>query len=188
MTGELFIFAWTLGVGSWFLALIEMISVHSFATLFFRIGIPVYRRTLNIETTNLVIEPNRTIKKSEGKFQFTSDNKIYFLSQMFWFKFGRFTTPFPFKAIGTIRPDNKIDIIARVPIATSLFLLFWVVGWTAGTVGASIGSGEFSSLGFGLIGWAFAGVMVLISYPIEKGRMDTMTRELEKIITAHNKS
>ena len=180
MTGELFILALALGAGSWLLAAIEMIAVQFFSPFFFRIGIPVYRRTIDIETKKLKVEQNATIKKSEGKFRFSTGNMVYFRSQTFFF---RLKTPFSFKAIGMLKPDNKIDIVARVPLGTTLFLLFWVICWT---VGASIGSSGFGVLGFGLIGWAFAGIIVLISYPIEKGRMDAMVAELKEIITPQN--
>src|SRR4030095_13709965 len=99
------------------------ISVHSFETFFFHIGIPIYETTIDIETTSIAIVPNQTIKKTEGQFQFTSDHKVYFHSQWFFFKFFRFSTPFPFKAVGTIRPDNTIDIIARLPLGATLTFL-----------------------------------------------------------------
>jgi len=183
MEYELFSIAWALGVVSWIIAFIEMIAMHTFSKFSFQIGIPIYKHTFDIDTINLNVEHNITIRRSEGKFQFTQDNKVYFLSQFFFFKFFRFTTPFPFKAIGEIRTDHKTEIVARIPIGTTLFLLFWLIGWTAGAIGASINSGSIGDIAFGLIGWVFAGIMVLISYPIEKRRMDRMVEELESIIS-----
>lgn len=184
MTDKLFILAWTLGVSSWFIAIIEMISLHSFLAFAFKIGIPVKRISLEIDTKKLDLKNGQTIKMDEGKFHFTNNN-VYFLSQIFFFKF-RFTTPFPVKVIATISSYNKVDIVARIPFGTTLFFLFWLIGWTIGTFGFGMQSGYFSAIGFGIIG-LFPGLMIGISYPIEKNRFDTMISELKKIITAHNK-
>ncbi|MBU2554006.1 MAG: hypothetical protein KKF98_06060 [Bacteroidetes bacterium] len=186
MAGYLFILAWTLGVSSWFLAIIEMISLHSFWGIIFKVGIPVKRTSLEINTEKFHPEIGNTISMEEGKFRFTNERKVFFLSQFFLF---RFTTPFPFKVIATISPNNKVDIVARIPLGTTLFLLFWILGWTIGSIGFGIQSGNFSSVGFGLIGWLFAGLMIGISYPIEKRRFELMISELKQIITenVHNR-
>ena len=185
MTSKLFLLVGTLGVSSWFIGIFEMISLHSFLAFAFKIGIPVKRITLEIDTKNLELKNGQTIKMDEGKFHFTNNN-IYFLSQMFFFNF-RITTPFPVKVIATINPYNKVDIVARIPIGSTLFFLFLLIGWTAGSIGFGLQSGHFSAIGFGIIGWLFSGLMIGISYPIEKNRFDTMITELKKIITAHNK-
>jgi hypothetical protein len=54
-------------------------------------------------------------------------------------------------------------------------------------MGFGLYSGDFYSIGFGMIGWIFAGLMVTISYHIEKDRFDTMISVLEQIITVHNR-
>lgn len=173
-----------LGIASWFFAIVEMISVQSFNKFFFRIGIPVFRRTIDVTGTHRAIELNNTIKKSVGKFRFTSPNTVYFLSQTFWFRMFRITTPFPLRAIGTIIPDNKIEIVGRVPLGTTLFILFWLLAWTSGSFSiAALTMGNFSGVGFGLFGWAFAGLLIAISNPIEMGRMETMIKELREIVT-----
>jgi hypothetical protein len=161
-----------------------MIFLHLFLGFAFKIGIPVKRISLEIDSKKLELKKSETIKMGEGKFHFTKNN-VFFLSQIFFFKF-RFTTPFPFKVIATIQPNNKIDIVARIPIGTTLFFIFWLAGWTAGSIGFGLQSGDFSSIGFGLLGWIFAGLMFIISYHIEKDRFETMILELEQIITVHN--
>lgn len=186
MTDGIFILACVLAFCSWWIAIIEIITVHSFTTFFFRIGITAYNKTITIDTKNLQFLNNRTIKKTEGKFQFSKDHKVYFISQFFLFKLFRVSTPFPFKAIGEIRTDNQIEIIGRIPIGTSLFFLFWLLGWSAGAIGASSGIEGMAHLGSLLFGWTFAGIIFLISYYVEKGRMDQMVTELETIINAHN--
>jgi len=188
MSEQFFILAVILAFGSWSIAIIEMISIHSFSGFFFEIGIPVYRTSIDFGKSGSFNRPYTVIKKFEGKFKFTNENKIYFLSQIFWFKFFRTSTPFPFKASGIIKSNGKIDIVARIPLGTTMFLLFWVIGWTAGTIGMSIQSGNYGALAFGLIGWGFAALIILISYPIEKKRMDLMVGELKEIITAYKKT
>ena len=161
--------------------------MHTFSRSIFSIGIPIMKKSIDIPTKDFTIQFDVTYRKSEGKFRFSPDNKVYFLSQIFWFKFFRFNTPFPFKAIGTIRPDNKIDIVARLPIGSSLFLLFWLIGWTVAAIRAGVQFGKIGAMGFGLIGWIFAAIMIGISYPIEKNRMETMIDELKSIMTRHNR-
>lgn len=179
MTETLFILACILGFGSWFIAIVEMIATHSFLRLAFNIGIPIIKRTIEIPTNNFITRIDITIKESEGKFRFLADRKVLFLSQFFLFKFFRINTPFPMKAIGTINENNTIDIVVRLPIGTSLFLLFWLIGWTVGSLAAGI-------VGFGLIGWIFATFMIGISYSVEKNRLEIMIEELKKIVTVHN--
>ena len=186
MTNYLFIFAWTLGFGSWFLVIFEMISIHSFWRIIFKFGIPIKRMSFEIETEKFHPEIGKTIRMEEGKFRFTSEGEVYFLSQIFLFRFFRFTTPFPFKVVALINRNNKVDIVARLPVGTTLFLLFWILGWTAGSIGFGFQSGDFSSVVIGLIGWLFAGLLIGISYPIEKNRFDTMISELKQIITVNN--
>lgn len=174
--------AWILGGISWFFAIFEMISLHSFWGSIFKFGIPVKRLSLEIDTENFHPVIGKTIRKEEGKFRFISENEVCFLSQIFLFKFFRFSTPFPFKAVAKINSNNKVDITARIPVGTSFFLLFWILGWTMGSIGLGIQSGDFTSFGFGLMGWLFAGLMIGISYPIEKNRFDIMVSELTRII------
>jgi hypothetical protein len=186
MTESFFTLACILGFGSWFIAIIEMIATHSFLRLAFNIGIPIIKRTIEISTNDFTPRIDITLKESEGKFRFTADRKVLFLSQIFWFKFFRINTPFPLKAVGTINENNTIDLVVRLPIGTSLFLLFWLIGWTVGSLGAGLQSGEIGMIGFGLIGWIFAAIMIGISYPIEKNRLEIMIEELKKIIAVYN--
>ena len=169
-------------------SILEIIAMHSFSTFFFRIGIPVKRITIEAETANLKVLHNCIIEKSEGIFNFTTDNQVFFLSKLHLFEFFRLITPFPFKAIGTIKRNNKIDINAKIPIGISLLLVLWVVCWSVGAFILSTNSGDFNDLYYGLIGWGFAGLTVLIGYPIGKSRFKSMIVELEYIIlhTAHS--
>tara|TARA_R110001592_G_scaffold50706_1_gene156682 strand:+ start:981 stop:1586 length:606 start_codon:yes stop_codon:yes gene_type:complete len=186
VSSQLFILAIMLAFVSWFIVIIEMIAIHSFSRLFFGFGIPVYKTTLKIDEYDWFKRPIEVVKKDEGKFKFTEDGYIYFLSQFFFGKFFRTTTLFPFKATAKITVNGRVEIKARMPLGPTLFLFCWVVGWTAGTVGMSIESGNYGAMLFGLIGWGFAALMVRISYPVEKKRMDLMVSELKEIITTQS--
>lgn len=186
MNGGLFLLAWILCVSSWFLAIIEMFSVRSFSRVFFKIGIPICRQSININTEDLNIEYDEIIKKSEGRFKFTADHKVYFLSQRFWFKFFNLRTPFPFKTIGSITP-NKIELVARVPLGTSLFLLFWLIGWSGGNIATSYNAGSKTEISLGALGWVIAALIAFISYKVEMSRFKKMIKELKEIIKTHSK-
>jgi hypothetical protein len=166
------------------MAIIEFILIHSFVKFAFNIGIPIMKRTFEIPSSDFIRKIDFTYKESEGKFRFSADHKVYFLSQIFLFRFFRFTTPFPFKAVGTINNNNSIDIIDRLPIGSCLFLLFWIIAWIVAAITSVIQSGELNAVGIGLVGLISAGIMIGISYPIEKKRMETMIYELKKIISA----
>lgn len=166
--------------GPWLLGALELIGAQSFWKIFYKIGIPVFKQTLIINTLQLSMNPNKVFRKKEGKFKFDNNNKIYFTSQMFLFNF-RIHTPLPFKAIATIRDNEHVDIKAKVPLGLSLFFLSWLCGWTIGSI-------LMSNLIFFLIGFGLVGVMIFVSYPLEKKRMLTMVNELQEIITEHNRS
>ena len=110
-----------------YFAIAELILLQTFWGIAFRIGIPVKRTTLEINTKNFHPEIGKTVRMKEGKFRFTPKRKAYFLSRLFVF---RIITPFPFKAVATFDERNKVDIVARIPIGTTLFVLFWLLGWT----------------------------------------------------------
>jgi hypothetical protein len=57
MTGKLFILAWTLGVGPWFIAIFELISLHSFWGFAFKIGIPIKRISVTRKNTGRLLAP-----------------------------------------------------------------------------------------------------------------------------------
>lgn len=171
-----------IGFSCWVIAIIEHIAAHSFNRLAFNIGIPIVKRTIEIPTGDFTPKTNTTIKGTEGKFNFTDDVKVLFLSQHFRAKFFRYNSTFPLKIIGTINKNNTIDLSVRLPIGACLFFLFWVIGWTIGMIGAF----QSGDRGFGIYGLIFAAVIIGISYPIEKKRLGLMIEDLKKIITGQH--
>lgn len=173
------VFAWTLGILFCFLlVIVEWIGTHFFFPLFFRLGIPVYKQTIDVKTTAFMGQPGTTIKKAEGKFKFSFDDRVYFLSRTMLYR--NVSTLFSLKATGTIQTDNKIDIVARLPVSATVLIPFVIFSGVAGGI-----SGGSAALVFW--GYAFAFVIgALMSYGIEKARMDRMVNELQEIMETNS--
>lgn len=164
----------------WVVSIIELIATHSFNRLAFNIGIPIAKRTIEMPTGDFTPKINATIKGSEGKFCFTDDGKVLFLSQHFWFKFFRFNSVFPIKVVGTINKNNTIDLIVRLPVGPSLiFGVFFIC-----SILSFFEVGMFlTEIGFRMQHLIFFAIIIGISYPIEKKRLGLMIEDLKKIIS-----
>jgi hypothetical protein len=146
-------------------AIIEMFAIHSFLLTFFRLGIPVFKKTIEIEETDIKPQSAEVIKRKEGKFLFRG-NQVYFISRFLFNPF-RLSTLIPFKLIGNILPDNKIEIVGRLPIGTTSFFLWPMV----------LGDINMMLFGFGLSTIGF-----VIWYSLEKARVKEMLGELKTIV------
>ncbi|MFB6344029.1 hypothetical protein ACE01N_20230 [Saccharicrinis sp. FJH2] len=161
------------------ITIIEGVTTYLLVETFFNIGIPVFKRTIEIDTSTLKIEKYRTIVKDMGRFQFTRDNKVYFLTRM---KFFSFRTSFPFKIIGTIKSDDKIDIVARLPLGTTLIFLLIISSGIYLSMPIDLESSWIDIIGV----LSLLILLLLISFLIEYSRLSTMIEELKEIITTHN--
>jgi hypothetical protein len=166
-----------LGISFWILALIEILGAIAFISFFFKIGITVFEQTIPFPIKFHVEESQKPIKKKEGKFLFTPDHKIYFRSRIL---FGRTATPFPFKAVGSI-DGNLLNIVAKIPIGTTLFFLFWILVWIFAFMKITIRDESMASLLFGILGCGVVWFLFTVSYSIEKRRMETMITELKEM-------
>jgi len=119
----------------------------------------------------------------EGKFRFTTDNQVLFLSQLFLFKMSRFNTAFPLKITGTITTVNQMNIVARLPVGSTLFNLFFLTAFFKVFI---VESGNSSALTFGLFPLAFVGALFGSSFFTERRRLKTMISELQEIINEQN--
>lgn len=162
-----------LGFYSFFLFVAEFIGTQIFIKLFYRIGIKVFHHFYEVQFLKINIEPSRIFKMDEGKFKLINNGQFLFTSRLHISKIFRISTPFPFKGTAILN-ENKIDIYGRFPIGSTLFFLFWTIGWTA--------SSFENNIAFCLMGWLFVGLMVAISLPIEKKRMLKMISELKTIL------
>ncbi|MEN7551086.1 hypothetical protein AAG747_24405 [Rapidithrix thailandica] len=168
-----------------FLTLAEILLAYTFWPFIYRMGIPVYKKTIDVKSTKLSLPSSRTIKKSEGVFHLNTNGKVYFLSRFRFLSFNRSKAFLHFRCIATLKPTNKIVVIVKIPLGMILFLCFWIKNylWFSG-----INNGPhipFSNLGpisfLGMI-YLFIFIIALMNLLMEKARMDTMIRELREIL------
>lgn len=155
---------------------IEQIAVQRFNRFFFNSGIKVKNTIIHTTGWRIKIPSDTVIKLGEGKFSFTSDNRVYFLSQLFWFEMFRVNTPFPIRSVATIRYDNRIEVVSRIPLSATLFIVgFFFLYFSV----AAAEIKEFIWVGAGIFLF-----LVALSYFIENRRLKIMIEELKSIITA----
>jgi len=167
-----------------FIGIIEFFALHLFLKVAFKTGIPVFKKSIDVKTSKFDIK-NRTVYKAEGKFHF-SNNKVYFLSQIFLGKPTRIKTLFPLIATGTLNQNNTIDIIVKIPLISMLFTLYVVIFEYAFSVTIDIQNENISSGNLKVIAWIVIGLIILTSYFIQKKRIDYMISELKQIIKGYS--
>jgi hypothetical protein len=159
------------------LTFIEDNGIRLFQISYYRCGIIIYKTTIDI--SDLVILPGvkKVITKKEGCFYFADDGKIYFRSNPREFNWYRLRTMFPFKATASINDNDHLMVVVRLPIGpTVLSMGFSLLGMLLAPAAGLAG------IGFAIIPW----LLFLVSYTVEKGRMETMVIELKEILADHN--
>lgn len=156
--------------------MIESYFVQKFNLFFFNLGIKVKKTTIDTTGWKIVIPNDSVVEKAEGKFYFSTDNKIYFFSLDFWYVLFRVKTPFPIRSIATIRYDNQIEIISKIPVSTTLFIISFFILWTVLATNLEIARLLW-------IGWGVCLFIVTLSYFTEKKRLTVMIAELKSIIS-----
>ncbi|UZR97320.1 hypothetical protein [Chondrinema litorale] len=121
------------GMLSFFIIIIETFLLYSFTKFAFENGITAFERTIEIPTNNIKQLNDLKLKRKEGKFYFSPNNRIYFLSRFRIFSF-RLNTPFPFKGTGVINKNNTITIIGKLPLGTTLFISFFLLAVISATI------------------------------------------------------
>lgn len=158
---------------AWLYSLIEVFAVQYFQPFFFKTGLVALWRTLNFPENHFHITEQQTIEKDTGKFRFTTDGLVYFRPRLKWFEF-EIRTPFPFKCIGKIVDGSQVDVVARIPLGNTLFMLCAII------FVMFFRFAEMSTLVLPAI-FIFLAVMIGVSYWVESRRMEKMLRELEQI-------
>lgn len=179
-----FMGAWVIGVASWFFGAYEFITLHLFIPSSFNFGKLALTASEQIPFDPFSIQQGAIIKTRNGKFKFVGRQECLFIEKFQLFAF-RLHTPFPIK--GKIRwTDGSAKIEGRLPLGTTLFIVAWLVGWTAGAVGLYAQDAStyldpavllFSGI-FLLLGWGFAAGMYMLSVPHEIRRARSMVEEL----------
>jgi hypothetical protein len=152
-------------------------SIRNFSGFFYKYGFRVYKKIIPVGDFNILPGEKHVITKEEGVFHFTDEGIIYFRSGKSKFRMFRFHTPLAFKAMGSINNVNSIEISARLPLffsilSVSLVLLGIILSPLFG----------MTALFFALFPFA----IFLISYPVEKNRMEKMVIELKEILAEHS--
>jgi len=173
MNIDLYSYAWYLAGVVWCLAIAEFIGMHLFLKPVYMSGLKIYSQISDLphpQNENIELE---IVTMDEGKFKFISSDECLFTSKWHFCEF-RLRTPFPIKG-RVIWTEKGSEINGRIPIGTTLFFLFWLVGWTAGPFYGM----ETTYL---ITGWLLIAVIIAISIPAEKKRMEEMIEELKLIL------
>jgi len=152
-------------------------SIRNFSGFFYKYGFRVYKKIIPVGDFNILPVEKHVITKDEGVFHFTDEGIIYFRSSESKFRMFRFRTPLAFKAMGSIKDVSSIEITARLPLFFSILSISWIL------------LGIILSTLFGMAALFFALFplcMFLISYPVEKNRMEKMVTELKEIFAEHS--
>lgn len=175
----LFLLAWVLGVASWFGAVIESIGMWRFWPSVFRFGLMAIEEPCRLERIAPMAGQSACIETQSGVFWVLSETECLFRSKIAMFGF-RIHTPFPLK--GSISwVGAQATIRGRVPVGPSLFLGFWLMGWTASaamTLSAKAGSAMIAMPPL-VLGFAMVGGMVAFSIPLERNRLRQLVEELK---------
>lgn len=158
--------------------LVETFMSRSFNITFFNMGINIKKTTISLAGSKIEIPRGIKLDLAEGKFYFSNDGKVYFLSQYFWFKMFRAETPFPVRSVGTFRYDESIEIVSKIPLGSCLFMGFFFIVWIIFAIEAQ--SNEMI-----LAGSIVLIYMAVFGYFVERKRLNIMIEELKSIIVVN---
>lgn len=190
MSGLIITILFFLFVCSILLSLLELFFTHFFVKAFFNIGITVYRKTIQLSPNDFLPIFNVTYKKHEGKFRFTKDKKVYFISRV---KLFRFYSQFPFRATGTFIKNNKIQVVAKTPLFYFLAAIFGISALTYGSLIPMFEVGLLKGLSLILLILPLLAILTglilfSLNYSKEIERMEIKINELREIILHSNDS
>ena len=154
-------------------SIIESLYFESLSKFRFLLGIPVFKRLIDAGKIETHISIDKKIDTTDGLIRILADNKLYFRTHDDKPSFPK-QTIIPIRIIGTLTETNQINIIGRIPIGITIFLLCFTVL----PVTALIRDGISPAIVFLIAVWTFFGV----SYFKEKRKLDNMIWELEQII------
>lgn len=109
---------------SLFLSIIELFAMHFFIHFTYYIGIPITKRVFNNRFNNIEINKKKKMNKTGIlKYRFVSTNKVLFITTYSTSE-KICHTPFPYKSICEILPNETLIIRNIMPIGSFLFLFF----------------------------------------------------------------
>lgn len=172
---SLFMAAWLISFGSWFYLVAEMIGMWRFWPWAYRNGLKIFEESVQQPLRRPIL---RTMDLEAVKARTISPDEVLFRAPAPIFAF-RINTPFPIKGTLLWSDSAAIKVIGRLPIGSIMFLGAWLFGWS--TAGFFPKKDNFDPVSFVLFGWAFAGVMVAVSLPLELHRI----RKAKEALVAH---
>jgi hypothetical protein len=165
-------------VAALLLAVGEAIGVQFFNEWVFRLGPVVLRETRVLPPPSSRTLLGEVFRTAGGRFKLVAPNICLFRRKSPFF--GYIRTPFPIK--GSVRWRGDLaEVEGRIPLFPTLFFVAWLAGWTVGMVLVALSVRRLlGPLGFGLLGWAFAGGVGVFSVSIERARARSVVTELER--------
>lgn len=147
-----------------------MLSVSSAAATARRVrlscaGFEVVERIL--VTPAAAISSVGTVDLPDVRAAAVSSGQILFRAPMPLFRFW-INTPFPILGTATLQ-SQTVHIVGRIPIGPAGFFAAWLIAWSVGgALGASANPPR--GVAFVMIGWLFAGAMIVLSLVLELRR------------------
>ena len=172
---SLFLAAWVVGVGAWFLIIVETIAAWRLAPWVFRIGVPIVRRDVALPMPHLP-SSEEPLVIGDAKLRWIGPRQCIFRRQFHFFRF-ELRTPIPVHC--TLRWDGAHALFtARAPLGATVFLTAWLVGWTIAALGFPSADPSLGRIGFLLFGWCFTAALALISVVVERRRAEKLLDEV----------
>ncbi len=158
-------------------AVIELICLHRFKEFFFKSGFTVYRTSFQVPGFHSNTLKGSTLTSREGKYRFTSDDRVLFLSVfVFYSTVYKSNSPFSLISIATIRPDESVEVISKIPRGMTILFVFFFSFWAY--LAFSYNEPNLAMMG----GLVFL-VIAVFSFFTERSRIRLMIEELKTIIT-----
>jgi hypothetical protein len=188
MFDSIFIVSWWVVIISLLVSILEGALAIKFFPLAYRIGIPVLRMTEAFPLDKSRIPPGLLMATTSGRVRFINSATCLFVPHHSWQLRPRIHTPFLIR--GRIHWREGIAWVeGKISVATSLYLLAFLVGWTSGVLAGvldSLQSAQLSAVqmaifvGILLVGWAFVIGACLWGIPYESRRAQRIVDELRK--------
>jgi hypothetical protein len=113
---------------------------------------------------------------NEGKFKFLDQHRECLFTPRLRLRFSDMFSLTPFACKGRAAwHDNGAKVTGRLPIASTLFFLLWLVIFAIDY----FRTGDLLYLG----GWLFVVIYMIIFIPLESRRMKIMIEELKEILS-----
>lgn len=161
-----------------FLAILETAGMNGFWPYVYRVGIPVKRFILKKKGHHLPLPESVTVQRDTGIFRLSGATILFHPRLLV----SGMRSAFPFKGTASLAEGEEVVVTARLPVGSTLFLLFWVILWLLAIFLFGGGSEPDILLTIGIFGIVGVAVLAGISYAIEQKRFADELRELQQLL------